>query len=279
MVPEIEHQLVQPRRIHRVEPGAGLVQEQQGRVQRQRAGQRGALAHAARQRRRRQVEGAVQPHQGQLEPSAALALGGIQRGEQLQRQHQVAAQAHRAPERAGLEHHAEAAPPCGLLGGAAGVQILAIDQHAASGWLLQAHQVAQQRALAAAAGAHDDQHLAGPHVEIQPLLHRAATGLDGEAAHLHPRTTGLCRGFGKRGPWIRLCRATGAGPWRGSAEGASGVGHQNPRLVKTMVVPVAAATTHTRALTTAAVVASPTAWALRPACRPHRQPATATRAT
>ena len=177
VVAQLKHEFIEVRAVERVQAGAGFVQEQHGRVERQGPGQRRALAHAARQRRGHQVEGVVQAHQGQLEARTAFALGTVQWGEQAHGQHQVLAQGQPAPQGTGLEHHAKATAQRVERGFVAIVQIVALEAHGALHRFLQADQVAQQGALAAAAGAQDHQHLVAVHVEVQVALdHLAAHG-------------------------------------------------------------------------------------------------------
>ncbi len=75
-----------------------------------------------------------------------------------------------APQRAVLVEHAELLLQLGaaLLG--LRPEVLAVEQHPPGQRRLQADQVAQQGALAAAAAAHDDEHLAARDAEVQVAL-------------------------------------------------------------------------------------------------------------
>ncbi|MNE18005.1 hypothetical protein D3C80_1110070 [compost metagenome] len=125
-----------------------------------------------------------------------------------------------------------------LQGGArilvAGPEILAVEQHTAGQRRLQADQVAQQGALAAAAAAHDDEHLAAADGEIEVVLDHLAAVAGAEAFHRENR----------------LAHA------------------QIPSWVQIRVISASLTTRATMMLTTARVVAWPTAWALRPQLRP-----------
>ena len=239
---QVQHQLVQPRRVQRVQPGGWFVEVQKLGVQRQRARNRRAFAHAARELRRLELEGAVQADQRQLVARLAFAFTRRHRAEQAHRQHQVLAHGHRAPQGASLEHHAEAAAQLRFDGFTAVVQVVLAITDAAAGRRLQADEVAQQGALAAAAGADDDEDFATADVEFEPVLHQLRAVAQRDLVRLHERV-GVGRGGG----------------------GGGGGGHgQYPRLWNTAVVADAAITIHSSAFTTAAVVASPTACAFRP---------------
>ena len=69
-------------------------------------------------------------------------------------------------ERIGLEHHGDAAP-----GGRRGGNVAAIDQHAAGTRVLEPRDDAQQRGLAAAGRADEDDEFAVLHVEVDALQH------------------------------------------------------------------------------------------------------------
>ena len=144
VVAQLQYQAVQPRGVDGVQARAGFVQKQQRRVQRQRPRQAGALAHAATQLRRHEVEGTVQPDERQLQPRPLFTRLAWQRREQAQRQHQVFTHRHGTPQGTGLEQHAKALTQAAQRGFVTVVQVLAFDQHLALLRLLQADQVAQQ---------------------------------------------------------------------------------------------------------------------------------------
>ena len=250
---QLQDQRIEPGRGQRIQPGRGLVEKEQRRIGAQRARDGGALAHAAAEFGGQALEAAVQPDQREPEARLQRQLGLVERPAQpavvvaqalALREHQVLADAHRAPQRAGLEHHAQAAAqaPAHPLVGI--VQVRALEQDAPGRRRLQPDHVAQQRALAAAAAAHDRQDLAAAHREVQTLLDDALAVRHRQA--LDPHDVGIRR-------------------------------HHHPSLWKTMVVTDAATTIQTMACTTEAVTARPTPSALRCAFRPWRQPASPTR--
>ena len=107
VVAQVQDQPVESGRGDRVQPGGGLVEEQQRRVQRHRARDAGPLGHAAGNLRRVQLRRVRQPDQAELHPRHRGAALRRQVGEHLQRQHDVLQQRHRAEQRARLEHHAD----------------------------------------------------------------------------------------------------------------------------------------------------------------------------
>ena len=68
IAPQVEDQPVEPGRGDRIEPGRGLVEQQQRRVERQRPGDRRPLGHAAGNLRRQQRRRIGQPDQAELQP-------------------------------------------------------------------------------------------------------------------------------------------------------------------------------------------------------------------
>ena len=185
VVAQLQDQAVQPSGVHRVQARAGFVQKQQRRVQRQRPRQAGALAHAATQLRRHEVERTVQPHQRQLEPRHLFACLVRQRREQAQRQHHVFADRHRTPQGTRLEQHAKALAQAAQRGFVTVVEVLAFDQHMALLRRLQADQVAQQRTLAAAAGAQDDEDFCLRNRKVDVMLNHLFAMRDGQVYRLH----------------------------------------------------------------------------------------------
>jgi hypothetical protein len=125
------------------------------------------------------------------------------------------------------------------------------SQHAPGARLQQARQAAHDRALAAAAAAHDDEDIAAADVEAQVALHQGVAVAELHALQADVRCVAL----------MSLRRR-----------------HDRPMASKRMVSTAAAMTMNKMAVTTAEVVASPTAAALRPHCMPRRQPEAATMA-
>src|SRR5262249_55068394 len=108
-VTKLQDEFIQVARADRVETGGRLVEEQNVRVQREGAGQPGALAHAARNLRRIVVLKAFQTDEGQLKPGDGANF--VRRKISVFTEHQpdVLRESHRAPQRPALEQHAEAA--------------------------------------------------------------------------------------------------------------------------------------------------------------------------
>jgi hypothetical protein len=166
---QLEDQVVEKARADRVQAGRRLIEEQQIRVERDRTRQRRALAHAAADRGRVELLEAAQPHQRELELDDFGDHAGVQARELLERQRHVLRQRQPAPQGAVLVEHAHAPPHTVAPRFIRGAEVLAAEQDRAAGRLLQPDQVLQQRALAAAAAAHDDEHLAARHREAQVL--------------------------------------------------------------------------------------------------------------
>ncbi|MNZ89148.1 hypothetical protein D3C78_1080550 [compost metagenome] len=115
-----------------------------------------------------------------------------------------------------------------------GPEVVAVQQHAPGQRRLQADQVAQQGALAAAAAAHHHEHLAATDAEVEVALDHLAAVAGAEVFHREDH-----------------------------------VAHaQIPSWVQIRVISASLTTSATMMLTTARVVAWPTAWALRPQARP-----------
>jgi|GEM_PF-5222450 len=194
----------------RVQPGGGLVEQQQGRVHDERARQRHALDHAARKigRHAGGVLG-LQAHHLQLDHGGVAHQALRQRALLAQREGDVVEHAEGREQRALLEQHAHAAgrAPAGELRGG-----LAQHGHAAVGGPGQAQDVAQQHRLAGARSAHEREDLAAPHREVQVLVDGeglVALAEDGrEACDLDHRWRIVRRGCGGGG------RAMGIGGHR-----------------------------------------------------------------
>src|SRR6185369_15282983 len=170
----------------------------------------------------------------------------------LEHEADVLRERERAPERAALVEDAEAARQSAPLLGRGAREVLLLVEDLALRRLEQPDQVAQQRALAAAAAAHDHEDLAARDREVEVVHDHARTVRHREVAHDHVRAGG-----------------------RGSRRGA-GHPHTPIRLVTIAKLP-SATTMATMLLTTAEVAASPTADALLPHWIPRRQPNSAIR--
>ncbi len=138
----------------RVEVGERLVEQERLRLAHDGAADRDALALAAGELARLAVEivGQVERGRGLAD---LLVDHVLRRLRHLEREGDVVAHAHMRIERVGLEHHREAA----LRGPDVG-RVLAVDQDLAGGDVLEAGDQAQQRGLAAAGGADEDDEFA-----------------------------------------------------------------------------------------------------------------------
>src|SRR4029077_8111858 len=128
-----------------VEPGRGLVEEQQVRFDHHRARDARALLHAARNLTRKVPGERAQADQIQLRLHEIVYEGAADARPGRQREREVLGQRQRAEERAGLEEDAERRYA------AVDVRLAdAVDVDAAGHRLLQADQIPEQRALATA---------------------------------------------------------------------------------------------------------------------------------
>src|ERR1700735_5399687 len=80
-VAQFSDQIIEPSGRDRVEPGRRLVEEQDARIERQRARQTGALAHPAAEIGRHGVASRTQPDQSQLDRDQGGDGGFIERGQ------------------------------------------------------------------------------------------------------------------------------------------------------------------------------------------------------
>ena len=104
---EVDDELVEVRGAHRVQAGVGLVEEDDLRVEHERPGQTGPLAHAAGDLAGQLLLGADRPTMSSfsstIAPDLRLGLAGVL----AQREGHVVVDVHRAEQRAVLEQHAE----------------------------------------------------------------------------------------------------------------------------------------------------------------------------
>ena len=184
-----QDQLVEGGGADRVEPGGRLVEEQQLRIERQRAGDAGALAHAAGQLGREfgaGVDGEARHRDlvgGDL-VEQLLVDAGI---EFLDRHLDVLGDGQRREQRAALEQHAPAAADMlGLLLVAADHR-LAEHRDLALVGRLQADDRAHQHRLAGARAADHAEDLAAPDVEVEPVMDDLLAEAVPEAADLDDR--------------------------------------------------------------------------------------------
>jgi len=172
----------------RIERAQGFVEQQQARVVHQGTRQGHALALAARQACRPFAQPVTQAHTGQHVGGSAAALG---------RQAQCHVVGHALPgqEARVLEHDARVL--------AQAVHGLAVEADGATRDRFEARHQAQQRALAAAAAAHDGHELAGLDHQLGLLEHLAGAVALVHAAHFQAHAVvaavarchvGLCHG-------------------------------------------------------------------------------------
>ena len=168
--PYREDQVVEQSGADRVQPRRGLVQKQDVRVERHRARETRPLLHAAADLRRVKVLEAAEPDQRELERGDLADLRGGEIGELAERQADILRECHRAPEGSALVENAEPARHELALLVVGAPERLLVEEDVALGGPEQSDQVPQERALAAAAGAHDDENLAASHGEVQIVL-------------------------------------------------------------------------------------------------------------
>ena len=127
----------------RIEGAEGLIEQQQPRADRQGAGDRHPLLHAARELRGKFLGGGRQPHHRQVALHDLVPLGRAELAHHpVHRQRHVLAHGLPGQQRIVLKHHHPVGPRLGHLP--------PIDQDAAMAGLRQARQQVQQGALAAA---------------------------------------------------------------------------------------------------------------------------------
>src|SRR5216684_8016739 len=176
-------ELVVVRRADRIEAGRRLVQKQHFRVERQGAGQAGALAHAARKLGGPLVAGVRrQADQSHLE-RGDLAHGWLfQAGMLADRHDDVVGHRERGEQRAVLELHAR--PGLQVALGLA-VHRASVDSQDLNGplaRLVEADDGAQQHRLAGARAAHQSDDLAAKYVEIEIVMDDVVAELGAHAA-------------------------------------------------------------------------------------------------
>src|SRR5262249_20371400 len=181
---KLEDQLVEEPRADRVETRGWFVEEQVLGVERHGAREAGALLHAAADLVRVVVLESLESDECELERCDFANLRQAEVRVLLQRQADVLGERHRAPQGSALEEHAEA-PQHGfsLFGGGRG-EARSVVQDLALRGLEQPDQVVEQRALPAAAAAHDDAHVSAVHGEVE-IAH------DDEAAEGHRQVPNL----------------------------------------------------------------------------------------
>src|SRR5579883_1120878 len=171
---ELEQQVVDAVAAHRVEPRRGLVEEQERRVERHGARDRGAGLHAAGELGGQLRLGALEADDAQFRPHDDRDDVTSEARPALERQGNVVADAHRTEERARLER--DAVPrqamgrPC---------RRLALHEDDAVLRDLESDEVPQEDALARAAPTEDGEDVAGAHLEARVLEDRLVRDADG----------------------------------------------------------------------------------------------------
>src|SRR6266568_331822 len=183
-VPELEDEIIEVSRAHRVEPRRRLVEEEDIGVEGHGTRQPCALLHAAADLGGIELVEARQADQRELERGQGGGLPRRDGGVLLERQGHVLGQRHRAPQRAALVEDAEASQDTLALARRhlpePGAGPLVVD--APAGRLLQPDEVPQQRALPAAAPSHDDEDVALVHGETEFSHHDVAAIGHGQVA-------------------------------------------------------------------------------------------------
>src|SRR5438034_1025014 len=168
---------------HRRAEAIAQLEEEDVGVERHGPGQAGALAHAAADLRGIELLEASQADQRELQRDE---LGDLRRREPrvlAERETDVLGQRQRAPERAALVQHPEAAhDPLARLRLRRPEAFAVVEDVAADG-VDEADQVPEQRALAATAAAPDHEDLAGPPRYVQVALDDALAVPHVEVAH------------------------------------------------------------------------------------------------
>jgi hypothetical protein len=157
---EIDDQLVEERRADRVEAGVGLVEQHDLRVEHERSGEPGALAHAAGDLAGELGLRALEADHVDLvhDDAADLALGLL--GVLAERERDVVVEVHRAEQRAVLEEDAEQLADLVQLPLAAGGDVGALNENVAFVRFEQADEALEEDGLAGTGRAEHDVDLA-----------------------------------------------------------------------------------------------------------------------
>ena len=167
-VPEVGDQGVERRRADRVETRSRLIKEQNLRIERQGASQRGALDHSARKLRGRLVAVVdLEADQLDLEPGKGVHERFRQIKELAHRDRHVLRHRNRREQCAELEQHAPA--PFHRLGRAIAPDLLAEGLDLARPRSHQPEDRPHQDGLAGAGSADDRQDLAAPDIDVEIL--------------------------------------------------------------------------------------------------------------
>src|ERR1700722_5182277 len=145
---DVDQQLAQVRGTHRVESGVGFVAEDDLRVEHQRAGQPGALAHTAGYLAGELLLVAGEAHHVELLHDDVTDFAFLLLGVLTQRERGVVVDVHRAEQRTVLEHDAEQLADLVQLLRGAFDDVAAVDDDAAALRAQQADQRLQEHRLA-----------------------------------------------------------------------------------------------------------------------------------
>ena len=195
IVAQATHQVIDTCRPFGVQPGRGLVQEQQFRIERQRAGQRGALHHAAAELGRvLRADFGRQAGDGDLPGRDFIDQLAVQTGVFAQWQAHVLEHRERAEQASMLEQHAPAQTQCLRIPIRQCVQVGPQHPYRSRIGPMQQDQLPQQSRLARAAVADQRKNLVAPHAQVDPAVHHMRTEAGRDIVHVDH---GLCiRGSG-----------------------------------------------------------------------------------
>src|SRR6185295_201297 len=194
------------RRGDRIEAGGRLVEQHGLGVERERAGERGALLHAARKLRGHLRLDVRETDERELFAHRPGDLLFRERGVLAQRKRDVVRDVERIEERATLEQHADTAPDREQLALGERRDLDAVEMDAAAVRRFEAVQLTEGHALAAPRAAEDDQALAVTDLEIEPVEHAAALVGLGQAADHEERFVRLGGHVGHVRRWKSLVR-------------------------------------------------------------------------
>ena len=185
---QVQHQLIERGRTHRIEARGGLIEKQQARIERQGAGQSCALHHAPGELGR-VLAGRLggqpdeaDPQQRQLLQRRALELEVLDHGQLHVLQHRQS-----RVQGAGLESDAVVRLDGAQLRPAHARDVAAVDAHHPGDRALQSEDGPQQHRLAGAGAADDAEHLVGAHFHVEPVVHHLGPEAVHQPLHLQHR--------------------------------------------------------------------------------------------
>ncbi len=242
-----ENEIIQQSRADRVQPCRGLIEEEDVRVEGHGPGQGGPFLHASADLRRIIVFKTGQTDQGKLQGDQFPDPAGIELRIVLKGQGYILGEGHRTPECSILVQDSEPAHHPHSLRGIDVPEARVPVEHFPSQRLFQPDQDLEKCALPAAASAHDDE-------DVSLVYRKGEVALKDKSAVRHGEVLNDDVGLGHS---LSLS--------------------QMPSTSHTTVMIAVATMMLTMLVTTADLVASPTAEALLPHCMPLRHPATAMR--